>query len=110
MAALRCRRAGRHMPGGGETAEMVQTHSVHMTQKRAQTIDTPPVAGATNSLPVIYRIAPELPRGAEIIRRNTRDKARPVLLVEQEQLRVGPDIARIRGYEKGQVADEVQTS
>jgi hypothetical protein len=98
------------MPGGREAPEMIQAHGIHMCQKRPQTIDAPAVTGVAHSVPVIDGIAPELPREAEIIRRNTRDKTGPVLLVEQEQLRVRPDIARIGGHEKGQVADEVQTS
>src|SRR5215472_4963850 len=110
LAGLRRRCARRHVPRGGETAEMVQAHSVDVMQKRTQTIDTPAVPGATNSLPIIDRIAPELPGGAEIIGRDTRDKTWPILRVEQEQLGVGPDIARVGGHEKGQVADEVQTS
>ena len=31
-----------------------------------------------------------------------------MLLVEQEQLRVGPDVARVGGDEEGQVADQAQ--
>jgi len=98
------------MPGGREAAEMVQSHGIHMCQKRPQTIDAPAVTGVAHSVPVIDRIAPELPRGAEIIRRNTRDKTRPVLLVGRNSSGLAHTSLESGGHEKGQVADEVQTS
>src|SRR6266404_5503731 len=38
------------------------------------------------------------------------DHARPALVVEQEELRIGPHVARVRGDEKGQIADQTHAS
>jgi hypothetical protein len=108
LARLRRRGTGRHVPRGSENPEVVQAHNVHIMQRRAHTIDAPAVVGSANNSPVIDRIAPELPCGAEIVWRDTRDKAWPVLLDQQEQLRIGQHIARIAGDEKGQITDQAQ--
>ena len=80
-----------------------------MSQQRAQAVDAPAVAGTTKRVPVIDRVTPELPWAAEIVRRDTGDKPRSVLFVQQEQLRVGPHVARIGRDKKRQVADQAHT-
>src|SRR4029077_5534091 len=51
-------------------------------------------------------VAPKLPLSAEVIRRHAGNDAWPVILVQQEQLRVSPDVARIRRDKKWQVANQ----
>src|SRR3974390_2560464 len=82
---------------------MVQADRVDVSQQSAQAGDAPAVTGTTKVGPVINRVAPELTPGGEVVRRHTGDKPRPVVRVQQEQLRVGPHVARIRGNEKWQV-------
>ena len=96
------------MPGGREAAEVIQSNRVHVGQQGAQSVDAPAIACPAQRLPVIDGVAPELSLGAEVVRRHAGHEARPALLVEQEQFRVGPDIARVGGDEEGQVADQAQ--
>src|SRR6516164_910854 len=85
---------------------MVQANDINVCQDSAQSIDTPAVAGTTNSVPVVNWIAPELPCGAEIVGRDTRDETWPVLFIQQEQFRIGPYIARIGGDKERQIANQ----
>src|SRR5262245_39330496 len=56
-----CRRgSGGHVPSSGKRTEMVQSNHVDMRQQRAQSTDTPVVAGLSKSVPVIDGIAPKL--------------------------------------------------
>ena len=57
-------------------------------------------------LPVVDRIAPELPFGAEVVGRHTRDEARALLIIQKEELRIGPHIARVQRNEERQIADQ----
>src|SRR5258708_37357424 len=86
---------------------MIQAHDVYVSQQRSQAVDAPPVTGPPKRLPVIDRIAPQLPLCAEIVGRNTGNKLRPVMFVQQKQFWVGPHVARVRRNEKGEVTDEV---
>src|SRR5262245_39335182 len=95
FAGLRSRCPRRYVPGGRERPEMIQANDIYVGQQGAYAIDAPGIAGAAKSLPVVDRVVPELPRGAKIIGWDTGYKARPVVLVQLKQLRVGPYIARI---------------
>ena len=99
---------GRYVPGGREPAKMIQTDRVHVGEKRTDAIDAPAIAGPTQGVPVVDGVAPELSLRAEIIRGYAGDEERPLPFVQQEQLRVGPNVARVGGDEKGQVADQAQ--
>ena len=85
---------------------MIQPNHVHMRQQRAQTVYAPPVSSPPRSVPVVNRVTPELSQGAEVIGRHASDKTWPVLVVEQEELRVGPHVTRIGGNEGWQVANQ----
>ncbi len=63
LAGLRRCCSGWHMPGGRKPTEMIQPNQVHLGQQRPQTVHAPSVAGATNGVPVVDGIAPELPPG-----------------------------------------------
>src|SRR4029077_9807172 len=105
-SGLRRRRIRRYVPGGQESAEMIQTNQVNVVEQRTQTSDPPTVAGLTKSLPVVKRIAPKLSRHTEIIRRHTGNDTRAAIFVQQKQLVVGPHVAGVSGNKKGQVADQ----
>ena len=105
MAGLGRRCAGWHVPYGSKAAEMIEAYHVNMSQQRAAAVYPPAVTGAAKCLPVIDGVIPELPLDTEVIGRDAREKARPVPFVQQEQLRVAPDVARVGGNVERQVAD-----
>ena len=57
-------------------------------------------------LPVVDRVAPELPVRAEVVGRHAGDEARLVVSSSRNNSRVGPDVARVGGDEKRQIADQ----
>ena len=73
---------------------MVEPHEVHVGEQCFQPVDTPTIAGATQGVPVIHRVAPQLAGGAEIIGRDAGDETR-AQMIELETLRVGPNITRV---------------
>ena len=109
FAGFRGRRSGRHVPGGSKRAKVIQPNHVHMGQQGADPFDPPGIAGARMGLPVVNRVAPELSLRAEVIRRNARHETRPAPFVQQEQFRVGPDVAGVGRNKEGQIADQPHT-
>src|SRR5262249_14298029 len=103
---LRRRGSSRYVPCRRECSEVIEADRVDVAEQGPQAIDAPAVATRGQRVPVIDRIAPELSSRAEVVRRHTGDDAWPVLPVEQEQLGVGPHVARIRRDEEGQVTDQ----
>src|SRR4029077_8424237 len=96
----------RYVPGGSEGPEMIQSDNVDVTEQRTQAFQRPFVAAATERVPVIDGVAPELPFGAEVVGRHSRDKGRTALFVQQEKFRIGPNIAGVERHEKRQIADQ----
>src|SRR5262245_59142462 len=94
------------MPGGRESTGMIESNQIDMRQERAHTVNPPSVPAPSMGFPVVDGVAPELALGIEIVRRDAANKSRPSLLVQLEQLRIGPHVAGVRGDEKGQVADQ----
>src|SRR5215469_2831047 len=78
-AGLGRRRPGRYVPGGRECTEMIQANHVYVSQQGAHAVDPPTIAGPTKGVPVIDRITPELPLGAESVWWHTCDDKRPTL-------------------------------
>src|SRR5262249_32650673 len=89
--------------------EMIQADEIDMRQPCTQAVQPPTVAGSAQCIPIINRIAPELPRSAEVVGGNTGDKAWPMLLIEQKELRICPDVAAVRRNEEWQVAEQVHS-
>ena len=77
-----------------------------MGQQSLQSRDAPSIVRLTKNVPVVDGVTPKLPLRAEVIGRDTGDDAWPALLVQQKQLRVGPDVARVGRNKKGQIADQ----
>src|SRR5206468_8852725 len=88
LTGLRRRGSCRHVPRGSESAEVIEADGVDVSQQGAQAVDAPAVATRGQRVPVVDRIAPPLSLRAEVVWRHSGDDARPVLCVEQEQLRV----------------------
>ena len=64
-------------------------------QNMAQPRAPPGEAVAAHLLPFIERVAPALPRFAEIVRRHSRDAARPAVRFEVEKFARGPDVRAV---------------
>ena len=84
LTGLRRRSSGRHVPRGGESAEVIEPDGVDVSQQGAHAVDAPAVATRGQRVPVVDRIAPPLSLRAEVVWRHPGDDARPVLCVEQE--------------------------
>ena len=69
--------------------------------------DPPVIAALLHVFPVIERIAPELSRRRERIRRAASHTDRDVLLVELEHLRMGPRVRAVRSDIERDVADDL---
>ena len=109
LARLSRWRSGGNVPRSREPAEVVQANHVDVSQQSAEPIDAPSITSRTQGIPVVNGIAPQLTRCAEIIGRNSGDESWPMLLIEQEELRVRPNITGIRGNKERQIADQAYT-
>src|SRR6476660_7397387 len=98
------RRIGGNMPGGGKGPEMIEAKHIHVSQSSAEAIDAPAIVGLPQRLPVIDRIAPELPLRTESIGRDAGDDGCALLAVEQEKFRMRPHVTGIGGDEKRKIA------
>ena len=107
-SGLGCRRSRGNLPGGNKTAEVIEPDNVDEFQQSAQAIEAPAVPGAFQRLPVVNRIAPKLSLRREIIRRYARDKTCAAAGVEVEEFGIRPNVARVGGDEKRQIANDSQ--
>ena len=94
------------MPCGREAAKMIQADRVNVPQHGAHSVDPPEMVPRAQRVPVVDRIAPQLPLCAEVVRRHAGDDLRAVLRIEQEQLRVGPHVARLGRDEEREIAEQ----
>src|SRR3984957_18362076 len=99
-------RTGWNVPRSREDAEVIQANHIDVSQQSTQPIDAPSITSRTQDIPVVNGIAPQLTLRAEIIGRNSGDEARPMLLIEQEELRVRPNVTGIRGNKEGEIPDQ----
>src|SRR5580765_7344958 len=98
------------MPSRLESTKMIDANSVQVIQSRCHAVNPPAIARLLMRLPIVKGITPKLALGAEIIRRHASHESRIQLVVNQEQLRVGPHVRRIRRYKNGQVAQDPHPS
>ena len=66
----------------------------------------PSEAIVTHGVPVVQRVAPQLPVGAEVVWRHAGYRLRHELVVQLEELGLGPHIGGVHGHIDGQVADD----
>ena len=85
---------------------MVDPDQVDQFEQMSEARDPPAVAVAGHGFPVVQRIAPELTRGAEIVRRYTGHHDRLTSLVEFEQVLVRPHVRTVVGHEDRNVAHD----
>ncbi len=99
-------RVAGHLPVAGEAAEVIQPHEVDQAQHGLHARDPPRVALGGVRLPAIERVAPQLARLREVVRRHAGDHGRPARGVELEQLAVRPHVGAVVGDEDRRIADE----
>ena len=99
-------RSSRHVPCGSESTKVIQPNRVDVREQGAHPIDAPAKAASPMGLPVVHRVTPKLPIGAEVVWRYAGYEKWVEVIIEQEQLGVRPNIARIRRNEKGQIANQ----
>src|ERR1700726_737056 len=85
---------------------MIHSDHVDVGQQSLQSRDAPSIVRLTKNVPVIDGVTPKLPLRAEVMGRHAGDDAWPVLLVQQKQFRVRPDVARVGRNKKGQIANQ----
>ncbi len=96
-----------HLPVGAETAEMIDAHDVHLAQHGADALQPPSVAGSLVHLPAVKRVTPQLAAGRIIVRRHPGNHSWAAFRVQEEKLRVGPDIRAVMGDEDRDIADDL---
>src|SRR6185295_13412264 len=74
--------AARYLPARGETAEVIDACDIVGLERCADAINPPFETIRRHLLPVVKRIAPELARGAEVIRRYSRHDNRSSIFIQ----------------------------
>ena len=95
----------RNLPVCYQCPEVVDPHAIELVQIMSDSIQPPGVTFLFQRRPIIYRIAPELPRFAEAVRRRPGNKGRFLCSVEFEKLRISPYIGALIGNVDWDVAD-----
>ena len=86
--------------------EMIHAQNIEHARLRAEAADPPCVAGLFMHVPAVERIAPELTRGLECIRRHARDANRAQIIVQFKKLRIQPYIAGFIRYVNRHIAHQ----
>jgi hypothetical protein len=72
---------------------VIETNQVYVRQQGTDSIYTPSIAGGAKRIPVVDRIAPQLPLCAEIVGRHPGNESGSAMFVQQEEFRVSPNVA-----------------
>ena len=90
-----------------KAAEVVDARDVVELGGRGDAVDPPLVAGGLQVLPVVEGVAPELAGGGEVVRRAAGDAHGAALLVQPEDLGIGPGVRAVHGDVDRDVAKEL---
>src|SRR5258705_13937799 len=60
LSGLSRGRARWNVPRGRESAEVIQSNRIHVSEQGTQPVDRPAITGCANRIPVVNRIAPQL--------------------------------------------------
>ena len=90
----------------GDSDKMVDAQSVIKPAGGQDPLPPPFKILLFHSIPVIKRIAPELPGGAERVRRHARDEFGHQLFIQKKQLRMCPHIRAVQGGINGNIPDD----
>ncbi len=89
---------------------MVDPGNVDQPVDGAKPLNPPAEAVLAHPLPVVERVAPELPGRAEVIRRHSGNLCAPPPGVELELRAIGPDVGAIVGDEDRDIAEDQHAS
>src|SRR5262245_45613717 len=106
-AVDRRRFARRDGPVFFKAAEMIEPEDVDCGERMAESFYPPAITALFHHVPAVNRIAPQLARLAEIIRRDARDKRRGAFIIEVEEVAIGPDVSAVVRDEDRGVADDL---
>ena len=93
----------RDLPVGDQSPAVIDADEIEEFQVVADPVDPPGIAAFLQSIPVVYRVSPELPCPAEVVGRHPGDKGSPSPRVELEQGGVCPDIGAVVVHVAGQI-------
>ncbi len=85
---------------------MVEPEELRQAQVRPEAFDPPVEAVPLEDVPAVERVAPQLPRRAEVVGRNPRDADGVARLVQLEDLGVRPDVGAVGGDVDRDVAED----
>ena len=83
---------------------MVNPHHIIQPIAVGQAADPPLVSGLPVIAPAVQRIAPELARGGEAVRRTAGNSSGDIVPVQFKQFRMRPGIGAVHGHIDGDVA------
>ena len=89
-----------------KTAEMVDPDDVKQAAAPAHPADPPGIAGIPVVLPVVEGISPELAGRGKSVRRASGDRLAGAVLMQLEELRVGPDLRAVRWHIDRDISDD----
>src|SRR5438874_12083874 len=84
--------SGGNLPARGESAEVIDAQQIKNLKRPTHAIAPPFEIVCAQALPVIKRIAPKLPRSAEVIRRHTRDDEGVTFIIKFEVFTMRPNV------------------
>ena len=93
-------------PVGLEAAEVIEADDVVEGERAADAGDPPVEAALAQQAPLVERVAPALAGDGEVVGRDAGDADGVALLVELEELGVGPDVGAVVVDEDGDVAED----
>src|SRR6202049_3201811 len=96
----------RNLPELIEATKMIKPDVVAVARCPSQTLDPPFVARRFQLVPAVQGVAPALSRPAEKSWRNTRHRFRIHILIQTEQLAVGPDVGAVVVDKDGYIAND----
>src|SRR4029453_13697859 len=101
----RCGVGGGALPIRFKPPKMIQSEHVYYRKIHAETVDPPLIARLRHFLPTINGIAPALAGGTEIIGWHAGHDQRVTLLIEVEQVSIGPHLGTVVFHIDGHVSN-----
>ena len=95
IPALGALRVGGDRPEAFKAAEMVDPQHIVELARAVNAAYPPAVAVCAHTVPIVQRIAPELPLVGEGVRRTARDKRRHIIPIQHEEMRLAPHVGRV---------------
>src|SRR5262245_38565344 len=85
---------------------MIDANPINEREQTAKAFDPPCIPGASEHIPTIVRIAPQLSGGTEVVGWHAGNHGRTSIAVELEQLATCPDIGAVVSDENRQISHD----